>query len=149
MQGGFFMKKIIIISLVSIILIFSAFPVYAGDTANPGTENKIAPRFTAILSMSAGLSIDSWGKATCSGFVTPQSNSYTSVLTVSLQKSTSSGWSTIKSWTGSGVGFAGVVIEGHHYVASGKYRVCSTAKVYDSSGTLLEMESFYSAERTY
>ncbi|MGI6307510.1 MAG: hypothetical protein ACOX1X_02680 [Dethiobacteria bacterium] len=56
------MKKIIIISLVPIILIFSAFPVYAGDTANPGTENKIAPRFTAILSMSAGLSIDSWGK---------------------------------------------------------------------------------------
>jgi hypothetical protein len=143
------MKKLIIISLMLSILIFSAIPAYAENAVNLSPENEMAPRFTAILSMGAGLSINSWGKATCSGFVTPQSNLYTSELTVSLQKSTSNGWSTIKSWIGSGVGFAGVVIEGHHYVASGKYRVCSTAKVYNSSGTLLETESFYSAERTY
>ncbi|MDO9534518.1 MAG: hypothetical protein Q7J85_04115 [Bacillota bacterium] len=143
------MKKLIIISLVSFILIFSAIPVYAAETAKLSTESDIAPQFTAIWSMGAGLSIDSWGKAICSGFVTPQSNSYSSELTVSLQKSTGSGWSTIKSWSESGVGFAGVIIEGHHYVASGTYRVCSTAKIYNSSGTLLETESFYSAERTY
>jgi|LFRM01.2.fsa_nt_gb hypothetical protein len=34
------------------------------------------------------------------------------------------------------------VTEGRHYVASGKYRVSSTAKSYNSSGTLLETESF-------
>lgn len=143
------MKKLIIISLVSFILIFSAIPAYAADTAKLSTEKEVAPRFIAILSMAAGLSINSWGKATCSGLVTPRDNSYTSDLTVSLQKSTGSGWSSIKSWSGSGVGFAGVIIEGHHYVTSGTYRVCSTAKVYDSSGTLLETQSFYSAERTY
>lgn len=142
------MKKYISICIVVFMLIIATTPAYAVNTVNPSMESVVAPRFTAINSMSAGLSIDSWGKATCSGWVTPSDNSYTSNLTVSLQKSTSSGWSTIKSWTASGAGFFGVVIEGYYYVANGTYRVCSTARVYNSSGNLLETESFYSQERT-
>lgn len=109
----------------------------------------ISPQFTAILSMSAGLSINSSGKATCAGSVTPSNDTYTADMTVSLEKSTGNGWSTIKSWTGSGTGYFGVVIDAYYYVTSGTYRVCTTAKIYNSSGTLLETESFYSAERTY
>lgn len=144
------MKRIISAGLLVFMVMLSVLPVYAsGDERVSSESGIISPQFTAILSMSAGLSIDSSGKATCSGSVTPSDNTYTVNMTVSLEKSTSNGWSTIKSWSGSGTGYAGVAIEAYYYVTSGTYRVCTTAKIYNSSGTLLETESFYSAERKY
>lgn len=99
--------------------------------------------------MSAGLSIDTSGQAHCSGSVTPASDSYTSYLTVSLQKYSGSSWSTVKSWSDSDVGQMGVIIDGYWYVTSGTYRVCSTAQIYNSAGGLLETEPYYSATKTY
>lgn len=139
------MKKIISAALIVIMVFSLAFTAYAAND----TDKTMSPKFSYILSMSAGLEIDSAGKAGCAGTVTPSSNTYTSDLTVSLQQNTGSGWSTIKSWTDSGAGYAGVNLEGYWYVVNGTYRVCSTAKIYSSSGTLLETELFYSAERTY
>ncbi len=144
------MKRMISAGLLVFMVMLSVLPVYASGAESISTESGIiSPRFTAILSISAGLSINSSGKAACAGSVTPSSNTYTADMTVSLEKSTSNGWSTIKSWTGSGTGYVGVVIDAYYYVTSGTYRVCTTAKIYNSSGTLLETESFYSAERTY
>jgi hypothetical protein len=142
----FLMRKIVGTGIVLFLLLFSAIPASA---ANPIAESEVTPQFTAIMHMSAGLSIDSWGKTTCSGSVTPQSNSYTSNLTVTLQKYTSNGWSNIKSWSVSGEGFIGANFEGYYYITSGTYRVRSTASIYNSSGVLLEAESFYSDERIY
>lgn len=144
------MKRVISTGLLVFMVMLSALPVYASGVESTSTESGIiSPQFTAILSMSAGLSINSLGKATCAGSVTPSNDTYTADMTVSLEKSTSNGWSTIKSWTGSGTGFVGVAIEAYYYVANGTYRVCTTVNIYNSSGTLLETESFYSAERKY
>lgn len=144
------MKRIISAGLFVFMVMLSVLPVYASGVESPGTESGImSPQFTAILSMSAGLSINSSGKATCAGSVTPSSDTYTADMTVSLEKSTSGGWSSIKSWTGSGTGYAGAAIEAYYYVTSGTYRVCTTVNIYNSSKTLLETESFYSAEKKY
>ena len=91
------MKKIVGMSMVFLLLMFSAMPAYAYASDLVATSGFV-PQYKAIMQMSAGLSIDSWGKTTCSGSVSPQSDSYTSYLTVTLQKYTSSGWSDIKSW---------------------------------------------------
>ncbi len=140
------MKKLFSAALLVIMALFLPLSAYA---ANANTDKPMSPRFSYILSMSAGLEINSAGKAVCGGTVTPSSNTYTSDLTVSLQQKTGTGWSTIKSWTDSGEGYLGVNLEGHWYVVHGTYRVCSTAKIYSSSGTLLETQLFYSAERIY
>lgn len=140
------MKKIISAALIVIMVFSLALSSYA---ANANTDKKMSPKFSYILSMSAGLEINSAGKAGCAGTVTPSSNTYTSDLTVSLQQNTGTGWSTIKSWTDSGVGYVGVTLEGYWYVVHGTYRVCSTARIYSASGILLETELFYSAGKTY
>lgn len=144
------MKRNFKVCLVVILVMLFSVPAHAADiksiTANDAV---VSPQFTAILSMSAGLSISSSGKATCSGSVTPASNTYKADMTVSLQKYKNNGWVTIKSWSDSGTGYAGVAIEAHYYVTSGKYRVCTSVSIYNSSGKLLESESFCSEERTY
>lgn len=146
------MKKFISIMIASLMLIFCSVPGYAyadNVITDPDMSTIISPRFIGISLISADLSINSLGRTTCSGSVTPSSDSYTTVLTVKLQKQNGSSWSTIKSWSDTNTGIEGVIIEKHYYVTSGTYRVCSTAKIYNSSGTLLETESIYSAERTY
>lgn len=141
------MKKRISICLTILIVILLAVPAYAAETSSYTTESVVSPQFTYIWQMSAGLGINSSGKAHCSGSVDVASI-YTSHLTVSLQKNTDGSWATIKSWTGTGAGL-GLIVEGDYYVSQGTYRVCTTAKVYNSSGTLLETESIYSTEKTY
>ncbi|NLH02305.1 MAG: hypothetical protein GX488_10540 [Clostridiales bacterium] len=142
------MKKTISICLALFLAIFMTVPAFAAGTGSYTAESVMSPKFTYIWSMSAGLDISSSGKARCSGSVDASSNSYTAELTVSLQKYTSSGWTTIKSWNGSGSG-QGLIVENYYYVSNGTYRVCSMAKIYNSAGKLLETQSFYSAEETY
>lgn len=143
------MKKTFSSALIILMLMIFAVPAYAMDASCDGGSSIISPSFTSISSLSSNLSIDSSGKATCSGTVTPSNNTYTANMTISLQKSTSSGWSTIKTWSSSGTGLKGVSINNTYYVVSGTYRVCNTSKIYNSSGTLLETESLYSATKTY
>jgi len=144
------MKKIVSIGLVILMIVFSTVPAYASNTATDmRAGGSIHLDFISMSSISAGLSISSSGKSTCTGSVTPSSSSYTSKLTVGLQKSTGSGWSTIKTWTASGRGSAGADLVSYYYVSNGTYRVSSTAKIYNASGTLLETETAYSAQRTY
>ncbi|NTV91486.1 MAG: hypothetical protein HGA22_14190, partial [Clostridiales bacterium] len=113
----------------------------AGLGAIGGTAGTISVQYVALTQISAYLSISTSGCTTCSGTVVPSSSSYTSTITVSLQKYSTSGWSVIKSWSGSGTGLAGASAGGNYYVSTGTYRVCSTANVYNSSGTLLETAS--------
>ena len=144
------MKRFICMGLVVLMAVFAAVPAYAADmTKNEAAQGVIAPRFTYISMLNAGLSINSVGKATCVGIVTLYDDSHSTDLTVSLQKSTSNGWTTIKEWTVSGTGIPGVATEQYYYVVNGTYRVCATAKVYNASGILLETESLYSVTVTY
>ena len=61
-----------------------------------------------------------------------------------------SSWENVKSWSESGNGQSGLIIVEDYYVASGTYRVLTTAKIYNSTRTtLLETEFFNSKEQTY
>lgn len=141
------MKKIA--SLLIILLMIFNNSTYGKDMGNYQNENIVVPQFTYIWSMSAGLDINSYGKAHYSGSVIASSDTYTVYLIVSLQKYINNEWLTIESWIDSGSGQSGLIVEGYYYVDNGSYRVCSTAKVYNFSGTLLEKELFYSTEKTY
>lgn len=144
------MKKFICMGIFVIMAVFFVVPAYAVDgTKNVKAQELIAPRFTYISLLSPGLSINSSGKATCMGLASAYDNSHTTKLTVELQKSTDSGWSTIKTWSASATGVSIADIEEDYYVVRGTYRVCATAKVYNTSGNLLETQSLYSATSTY
>lgn len=146
------MKKIICMGFIVLMAIFSAVPAHAAiDEKNVSTQGlgMVSPLFTYILQVNVGLNINSSGKAACVGDVSLYSGSNRVVLTVQLQKSTSSGWSAIKTWTSSGVGMPGTTILENYYVVRGTYRVSATAKVYNPSGSLLETVTAYSPTSTY
>lgn len=142
------MKKIVSAVLIILTLIFGTIPVGAIDT-EISTMGTASTQFVGIAILSINLSIDSWGCATTTGSVRASSSSYTSYLTVSLQQYTSSGWITVQSWSGSGVGLPGVIVEGSRYVASGTYRSCSSTTVFNSSGAVVDAATAYSAEQIY
>ncbi len=140
------MKKFICMGILVLMTVFSAVPAYAAPgTQNAGTQGVITPLFTYISILIPGLSIDSSGKATCSGMASAYDSSHTTKLTVELQKSTGSGCSTIKSWSATAPG---------PYVADvyGCIITLSTVpigyalplKFYNASGILLERKSVYS-----
>jgi len=143
------MKKTVVTILVVCMLALTTTKAYAVSSTSFTDENIISPNYTYILLLSSGLDINSAGKAHCSGSVDASSNSYTAKLTVALQKYSNDSWQTIKSWSDSGSGQSNLIIEKYYYVANGTYRVCTTAKIYNSSGTLLENKSVYSDEEIY
>ncbi|MFA7077277.1 MAG: hypothetical protein WC147_02535 [Syntrophomonas sp.] len=139
------MKKFICVGILVLMTVFAAVPAYAADgTKNTGTQRVMSPQFTYISLLSPGLVINSSGRATCMGLASAYDSSHTTWLTVELQKSTGSGWSTIKSWSASATGVSIASVEENYYVVYGTYRVCATAKIYNASGILLESKSLYS-----
>ena len=142
------MKKPISICLAVLILTLLTVPAYAVEVGNYTTESVMSPQFTYIWQMSAGLGINSSGKAHCAGSVDVASMTYSAKLTVTLERNKNGSWSTVQSWTGTGVG-PGLIVEEDYYVVQGTYRVKTTAQAYNSEGTLLETQSIYSAKKTY
>lgn len=144
------MGKIICMGILVLMAVFCVIPAQAaGGAEDTGVQGVITPRFTYISLLNAGLLINSSGKATCLGHASAYDSSHTTRLTVQLQKSTGSGWSAVKSWSASSTGQSVAGIEEDYYVVHGIYRVCSTAKVYNASGNLLESKSAYSDTVTY
>ncbi|SHJ12461.1 hypothetical protein [Desulfosporosinus lacus] len=144
------MKRFFCMILVLLMTLVSAVPVYADNgAANVNPQGIISPQFTYISYLNPGLSISSSGLATCLGAAAGYFDSYTTVVTAELQKSSGSSWSKMKTWTASATGAAIASVEGEYYVVHGTYRVCATAKIYDASGKLLETQSLYSPMVTY
>jgi len=147
------LRKIICMGVMALMIMFCTVPV--PTQAITGAENtgtltgEIIPHFTYISLLNAGLNINSSGKATCIGHASAYDSSHTTRLTVELQKYTGNGWSTFKSWSTSSTGQSIAGLEEDYYVVHGTYRVCSTAKVYNASGNLLENKSAYSDTVTY
>lgn len=142
------MKRIVSFILVALMLIFATIPAYAANSST-ASAGIVSPQFIGITTLSANLSIDSSGRTTSTGIVRPSNSNYTSYLTVSLQKFISGSWTTINSWSGSGAGLYGVTNSGSYYVGSGTYRACSIASIYNSSGSLVDTATAYSAEKSY
>lgn len=144
------MKKILASFIALLMITLLAVPALAVESDSYSNSSMMTPNYTYIWQMSAGLKISSAGKAHCLGTVDAPSNSHYVNLTVTLQKKNSSSWENVKSWSTSGIGQSGLIIEEDYYVARGTYRVLTTAKIYNSTGTtLLESEPFNSQERAY
>jgi hypothetical protein len=144
------MKKIICMGILVLMTLFCTVPAQAVvGNENTWAQGVVTPKFTYISLLNAGLSINSSGRATCIGHASAYNSSNTTRLTVQLQKSTESGWSTIESWSASSTGQSVAGVEEDYYVTHGTYRVCATAKVYNAAGNLLESKSAYSDMATY
>ena len=117
---------------------------FAAGSSNP--EERSA-RYTAIQRISAKLTIDSWGKASCVATIRLD-DGYTADVTMELQQYYVNRWLPVKSWSDSG----GPVIEmiKTYYVESGyDYQVVVTVDVYDSNGRFVESESVVSETVSY
>lgn len=143
------MNKVLSVVLAVLVLVSFSIPVRADTSKSRGVPESFAPRFTHISMLESRLSISSSGLATCFGRASTYDSSQTVKLTVILQKSTANGWEEVKAWTESGAGVPGVGFERQYYVVSGTYRVCVTARVYSSGGTMLEAVSGYSSWMVY
>jgi hypothetical protein len=127
------MKKIVVCILVALTLLLACQPAYA--------------RYVNISIMDAGLIINSSGRATCTGLMNLYDTSLTAKLTVELKKQSGTSWTTEKSWESSGLAFT--YLSQPYNVVHGVYQVKITAKVYDSSNTLLETQTLLSPIANY
>lgn len=130
-------KRIISLLLVSILMMLLPLNSFASGSAAP---QNVQPRYIAIAELGAGLSGES-GYVTVSGRVLVTNPTLTCQLTVELQKKENGTWSTIDAWFNSGV--ISVSINENYYLLSGDYRTKVTAKIYDSSNTLIEIATTY------
>ncbi len=143
------MKKVICTLLIATMVALSVVPAYAAAEPNLSAEATLSPSFIAIMSMSAGLDINSSGKATCSGLVTPSSRTYSAELTVSLQKSTNNGWSTVRSWTATGEGYDGAMSILIIMLPAVHIEFARLPKYITRREPFLRQNQMYSAEKTY
>ena len=130
----------LLLSLICIVSISATF-AYAVETSK---VDPIEPqRYIGIGGVSAGLTINNAGRATCTGDAIAYSG-YSVNLTMELQRD----GATIKTWTNSGTGT--VSLSKTYYVTSSHiYQVKTTAKVYSSSGTYVATYSCYSNIESY
>ncbi|WP_313342079.1 hypothetical protein [Sedimentibacter sp.] len=93
------------------------------------------------------LSINTLGIASASGTATLYNGDSVSVE-LNLQQLKSNGWTTIKTWNGSGT--KSCTVSGSYAVYSGyDYRVETIAKVYDGNGNKVEESNVYSPIKNY
>jgi len=138
--------------LVSVLLATMLLAVWVCAAADTGdkTLDGVSPFYQYTENLTAILTIDSAGNATCSGKITPKDSSYSCSITVKLQRGNGSSWTTVATWTGSGQGYAGASAGGTKKISSGyNYMVSVTTDVKNSSGSVIEQPSKNSAVRTY
>lgn len=93
------------------------------------------------------LTINTYGVANATGSATLKNNDTVSVV-VNLQQLKSDGWTTIKTWNGSGTNSC--IVSGSYAVFSGyDYRAETIAKVYDEKGNKIEESKIYSPIKNY
>lgn len=125
------MKRFANLILAVLILLFAAVPVCAAE------NESIQPRYTYIASFTASMLVHSnTGISTCTGFVKVNPG-YKAKVVCRLQKQVDSAWETVKTWEGTGDGYANVSEKWAVY-SYYNYRVYVTAYVYDSDGNIVE-----------
>ena len=125
-------------SILCIILVLSilAPTALATNYEQPGLYSG-QMRYTRISVFALDLTISASGKAYCYSSAESTYSTDTVDLTMELQRFNGYTWDTEKSWNSSG--FIVASLGKDWYVASGYYyRVYTTARVYSSSGVLLE-----------
>lgn len=127
------MRKVISM-LMSLVMFFTvAIPCFA---ATPD-ETVVSPRYTHISSNSVDLTInETTGIATCNATCYAP-GTYTVEVECKLQRYQGGFWSTIKTWTSSGIRYASVYQNWAVY-SGYTYRIYVVFYVRDSAGNLLE-----------
>lgn len=134
--------------LLSVVFLLALMVALLTVTASASCESEIKPCNVDIGALTASLNIDSNGKTSCGSFVRARTSTNKVYLTMTLQRSSGSGWENVKTWSTSGTYSAALAEE--KYVVSGyTYRVKVTASAYTSSGTFVEQLTIYSGERSY
>jgi hypothetical protein len=135
------MQKTVSLVLVVVLLTAMTVPVFAAVL----DDTTVSPRYSYIQTCAASISIDeSTGVSSCRAYCFAASG-YTVEVECKLQRSIGTSWSTVKTWTKTGNGYAN--INQDWAVSSGyTYRVYATYRIRNASGTLLESET---ASRTY
>lgn len=99
------------------------------------------PRFSYLTRISSSLSINTLGRANCTGAFTTY-DEYDSTITIVLQQERNGSWTDIKEWSEDYAGSGIKMLEKGYYVSSGyRYRVITTVQIWDADGTLLEKVS--------
>ena len=114
--------------------------VVNADSLDNAVNEQIEARYTDFDSVSAGLTKADNGLYSAAGGATAANGTKTIELTVSIEKfdMNTDTWNAVKycTWTASGVG--GVTAGGKRSISGGFFRTHTVAKIYSSSGTLLE-----------
>lgn len=142
-------KKLIVLMMVMSI-VFTCLSASMALTLIEIQPIEIQPFYTDTSSITAALTIDSSGNASCSGKVKPTSASSSTSITVRLMQKSGNTWSEVKSWSASKTGANGASAGGSVKVTKGyTYQVRVAGKVYNSGGTLLESPTKNSNEKSY
>ncbi|RAV02654.1 hypothetical protein [Paenibacillus sp. YN15] len=144
------MRKKMVSFMLAFMLIFTSGVAVAQANTNTlvSGDGIVVPYYDYISFVGATISIDSGGRSTSTGYVFYTDN-YDSMLTVELQRSDGTGWSTVKSWSDSFSGSGYKLIEEDYYVFSGyTYRVVTTAAI-KSGNVILEIASSTSSSVEY
>lgn len=110
------MKRPISMLLVALLL---ACCTSVGAYADEETAGDITPFYEYAKNVTATLSIDSSGNATCQGRIIPKESSYSCSITVQLKRKSGSKWTTVATWSDSGKGLSGASAGGTRSVSSG------------------------------
>lgn len=114
--------------------------VVNADSLDSAVNEEIEARYTDFASVSAGLTKADNGLYSAAGSAAAADGTKTIDITVSIEQFNLSTdkWSAVKycTWTSSGVGV--VAAGGKRSISSGLFRTHTVAKIYNSSGTLLE-----------
>lgn len=130
------------------ILLTSMLILVPAEAADPPSGDGVALCNIGIGLLTAALSIDGNGKASCDGFVRARTATNKVYITMTLQRSSGDSWEDVRSWSTSGTPSAALAKE--RYVVSGySYRVKVTASVYTSSGSFIEQKTVYSGDKSY
>lgn len=140
------MKKVLVLIIVSAIIL--SFGTQSLAISGDMPTSIIRPAYMHISSFGAALEINSIGVATCEGIMSHGLTDGTCELIIELKKLNSDkSWDTIATWTSTGL--QKCADYRYRAVSRGTYRVYVTAKVYDSSGKLVESQSVHSITDTY
>lgn len=126
--------------IVSLLIVIAIMSIMVVPATAASSEPVVQPRWSYLDTVTAYLDInETWGMTTCEGRAT--AGEYVTVkVIVRLQQLTDTGWSTLKSWSSTGLVTAAA--SGNYAVYSGyTYRVSVTGYVYDDDGNIVETGS--------
>ncbi|WOC75569.1 hypothetical protein RX717_00815 [Intestinibacillus sp. NTUH-41-i26] len=141
------MKKRLLCIFAILSMILSSNFAFAVDVSTK-EDSDIELMYEQVMNMSAGLSISSFGQATCSGFASVHPG-YNIRMTIELLKMENYSWKSIKSWVHTGSGVVGVNASDTYWVDHGTYTTKITVYVTDSNGNYIESPSTTSVIKEY